>query len=101
MQGQWDGCQQPGSPDPVGKHLWCRKRLQSPLRPPEAIPGDPHTVLPSGTSRWEPGLQKTKNWLKDGKIKKKREKSEVLRLLLFQLLRLQATPILPLQGFSL
>lgn len=45
----------------------------------------------------------SQNWLKDGEIKKKKEKSEVLGLFLFhlQLLSLQATLVLPLQGFSL
>lgn len=65
----------------------------------------PGTVLPSGTSRKEPGLRKAKNWHKDGEIKtkKKKGKKESFGTFLFhlQLLSLQATLVLPLQVFSL
>ena len=74
MQGGWDGCWQPSLPTSVRKHLCCRRRLQHPPRPPAAILGGPGTVLPSGTSRREPGLQKAKTGLKMVRSKKKGKK---------------------------
>lgn len=57
-----------------GKASLLQDETASPPRPPAAVPGGPGTVLPSGTLRREPGLQKAKNWHKDHGIKKKKKK---------------------------